>query len=116
MAAGFYHLIIEQGATFQRVLTIKDAAGSVVNTTNYTGEMDLRKEPDDSAEVLTLTNANGRVSMGGANGKITLLVSATDTGNLDEGEGVYDLKITSSGGVSDRFIEGTYSIRRGVTR
>ena len=55
-------------------------------------------------------------SMGGNAGTITLAVSATDTAALTASDGVFDLEITSGAGVVTRLIEGTYSIRRNITR
>lgn len=56
------------------------------------------------------------MTMGGNAGTITLAVSATDTAALTASDGVFDLEITSGAGVVSRLIEGTYSIRRNITR
>lgn len=116
MAAGFHHFIIEQGATFQQTLTLKDSSDAVINLTGYTAEMDLRKNQDDSNEVITLTTGNSRITMGGVAGTIILTISATDSAALSVGDGVYDLEITDSNGKVDRIMEGTYSIRGNVSR
>lgn len=117
MSAGFHHFVIEQGATFSRVLTLKDSSGTVVNLNSYSSaEMDLRENPESSTEVITLTTANGRIALGGAAGTVTLTISATDTANLTADDGVYDLELTDSGGNVFRILEGSYSIRRGITR
>lgn len=117
MSAGFHHFVIEQGATFSRVLTLKDSSGTVVNLSSYSGaEMDLRENPESSTEVITLTTGNGRIALGGAAGTVTLTISATDTANLTADDGVYDLELTDSGGNVFRILEGSYSIRRGITR
>jgi hypothetical protein len=116
MAAGFHHFIIEQGATFKHVLTLKDSSDTVINLTGFSAEMDLRKNQDDTSEVITLTVANGRATMGGAAGTITLEISASDTASLTVGDGVYDIKLTDSNNKVDRILEGTYSIRGNVSR
>jgi hypothetical protein len=116
MSAGFYHFIIEQGATFKHTLTLKDSSDTVINLTGYSAEMDLRKNQDDSSEVITLTVANSRVTMGGGAGTIVLEISASDSASLAVGDGVYDLEITDSSGKVDRILEGTYSIRGNVSR
>ena len=117
MSAGYYHFIIEQGATFSQTLTLKDSSGSVINLTGYpSAEMDLRKNQDDSSEVLTLTTANGRITLGGSAGTITLLISNTDTAALTVGDGVYDLELVDSANKVLRIMEGTYSIRGNVSR
>lgn len=116
MSAGFYHFIIEQGATFKHTLTLKDSSDTVINLTGYSAEMDLKKNQDDSSDVITLTVANSRITMGGGAGTIVLEISASDTTSLAVGDGVYDLEITDSSGKVDRILEGTYSIRGNVSR
>ena len=78
--------------------------------------MDLKKNQDDSSDVITLTVANSRITMGGGAGTIVLEISASDTTSLAVGDGVYDLEITDSSGKVDRILEGTYSIRGNVSR
>ena len=117
MSAGFHHFIIEQGATFSKTLTLKDVNDTLINLTGYnTGEMDLRSDIDSSTEVITLTIANGRMAFGGSAGTVTLTISSTDTGNMTATDGVYDLEIGNTSGNVYRILEGTYSVRRGVSR
>lgn len=116
MAAGFHHFIIEQGATFSHIMTLKDSSNAVIDLTGYSaGQMDLRENPEAASAVITLTVANGRIALGGSAGTVTLTISATDTGALTAGDGVYDLELTS-GSTIYRIIEGTYTIRRGISR
>lgn len=117
MSAGFHHFIIEQGATFTKTLTLRDSSNALIDLTGYTtGEMDLRANDESSTEILTLTIANGRIAFGGSNGTITLTISAADTNNMVATDGVYDLEIGNSAGAIYRILEGTYSVRRGVSR
>tara|TARA_R100001460_G_scaffold90639_1_gene132324 strand:- start:841 stop:1194 length:354 start_codon:yes stop_codon:yes gene_type:complete len=117
VSAGFHHFIIEQGATFGHTLTLKDSNGSVVNLTGYTSaEMDLRAHPDSTSSLATLTTANGRITLGASAGTVTLAISASDTASLEASEGVYDLEITDAQSNIFRILEGTYSIRRGISR
>ena len=115
MSAGYHHFIIEQGATFGQTLTLKDSSNTVINLTGFTGAMSLKEKPDETATILSLTTANGRMTMGGNAGTVVLLISATDTAGLESDDGVFDLEITSGAGVVTRLIEGTYSIRRNIT-
>jgi hypothetical protein len=55
------------------------------------------------------------MTFGGSAGTVQLLISATDTANLESDDGVFDLEITSGAAVVTRLIEGTYSIRRNIT-
>ena len=117
MSAGFHHFVIEQGATFGKTLTLKDSSDAVVNLSGYTAaEMDLRYNKDDSAEILTLTVENSRITLGGVAGTVVLSISASDTASMSVGDGVYDLKITSGSGDVFRVLEGTFSVRGNVSR
>lgn len=117
MSAGFHHFVIEQGATFSRILTLKDSTGTVVNLNSYSSaEMDLRENPESSTEVITLTTGNGRIALGGAAGTVTLTISSSDTASMTADDGVYDLELTDSGGNVFRILEGTYAVRRNITR
>ena len=117
MSAGFHHFVIEQGATFSKVLTLKDSSDSVVNLTGYaSGEMDLRQEVDSSSVITTLTTSNGGIALGGAAGTVTLTISASDTGNLSVQDGVYDLEIVDGSSNVFRILEGTFEVRGEVSR
>tara|TARA_R110000751_G_scaffold5530_3_gene25166 strand:+ start:139 stop:489 length:351 start_codon:yes stop_codon:yes gene_type:complete len=116
MSAGYHHFIIEQGATFGQTLTLKDASNTVINLTGFSGAMSLRENPDAASSILDLTTANGRMTMGGSAGTVVLAVSASDTNGLTAQDGVFDLEITSGAGIVTRLIEGTYSVRRNITR
>lgn len=116
MSAGYHHFIIEQGATFGQTLTLKDSTGTVINLEGYTGSMQLRENPDSETLVLELSTSNSRMTMGGNAGTIALAISATDTTALTASDGVFDLEISSGAGVITRLIEGTYSIRRNISR
>ena len=116
MAAGFHHFIVEQGATFSQILTLKDSSNAVINLTGYSaGEMDLRENPEAASPIITLTVANGRIALGGSAGTVTLTITATDTAALTAGDGVYDLELTN-GSTIYRILEGTYTVRRGISR
>jgi|TARA_R110000787_G_scaffold152792_1_gene266699 hypothetical protein len=116
MSAGYHHFIIEQGATFGQTLTLKDSSGTVINLTGYSSaEMDLRKTPESTSTVATLTTANSRITLGGSAGTVVLLITAADTANLAEGDGHYDLEITTGTNIY-RIMEGTYSVRRNISR
>ena len=117
MSAGFHHFIIEQGATFGKVLTLKDSSDSLIDLTGYSGaEMDLRSAQDSSSEILTLTTGNSRLALGGNAGTVTITLTAAETAALDVQDGVYDLEITAGTGEVYRILEGTFSVRGNVSR
>ena len=117
MSAGYPHFVIEQGATFGQTLTLKDSSDTVINLTGYnSAEMDLRENPEATSTLLTLTTSNNRIALGGTAGTVTLTISASDTASMQAGDGHYDLEIVNAAGNIYRILEGTYSVRRNLSR
>jgi len=113
--AGDYDIIADQGATFTRVITWNDSAGSPVNLSGYTARMQVRQRYVSTTTVLSLTSGSG-ITLGGALGTITLLASATTTAAITAGEYLYDLELVSGGGVVTRLLQGSFTVRAEVTR
>lgn len=79
--------------------------------------MHVRTDVAASETVLILTTENGRISLGGATGVVTLTVSATDMANVAADKYVYDLELVApSTGVVNRLIQGNFVVRGEVTR
>ena len=111
MAAGTYNFTIEQGATFNRQLTLQEN-GSAMNLTGYSAASQFRSTHDSSTVVGTFTctvsNATG--------GVITMSMTSTTIGGIEEGIYVDDLEMPSGGGTVTRLMEGTVTVNPEVTR
>jgi hypothetical protein len=117
MPAGKHDIIIEQGATFRRVITWKDSSGSPINLTGYTAKMQVRERVRDSDVVLECSTSNGRITLGGSAGTITIVAQDEVTVLLSEmPKAVYDLELTSAGGEVTRLLRGNAEIIGEVTR
>lgn len=114
--AGRYNIIIEQGATFSRVLTWRDAQGALIDLSGYTARMQARAGHTAQSVLVSLTTENGRIALGGAAGTVTLTIAAADTALLPSGSYVYDLELVSAGGVVTRLLEGCCQVSPEVTR
>ena len=115
MAAGTYNFLIEQGATLNKVITWKDGNDAAINLTGYTAVAQFRPTIT-AAPVLTLSSVTSGITLGGAAGTITLQATATTTAALATGEGVWELELTTSGGVVTRLLTGAYFISPEVVR
>lgn len=115
MAAGTLDFTIEQGATFNLLLTweINDLP---VNLTNYTARLQARVDVEDTEVILSLTTSNGGITLGGALGTISLDQTATQTTLLPAGGYVYDLELIAGSGVVTRLVQGELIISAEVTR
>ncbi len=112
---GSYDFTIYQGATFSRVLTWKDANNALINVTGYTGRLQIRTSPDAPSAFVNLTTENGGITLGGALGTITLLITASQTSLIAEASGVYDLEMIS-GSVVTRLLQGNVDVSREVSK
>ena len=111
MAAGTYNFTIEQGATFSRVLTLQEN-GSAMSLSGYSAASQFRSTHESSTVVGTITSTVSNASAG----QITLSMTATQTGAIDEGIYVYDVEITSGAGAVTRIMQGKVTLTPQVTR
>jgi hypothetical protein len=112
-----YNLVIDQGATFERVLMWKAGtpAGPVIFT-GCTARAQIRGAIEDTTPLLELTTENGRLSLGSTDGKLVITISAVDTAKLPENGGVYDLELVYPDGRVRRLMQGLVVVRPEVTR
>jgi len=106
---------VYRGETLQRVFTYKDSDGVAVDLTGYSASMQVRKSLADGV-ALELSTVNSRITLGGAAGTVTILVSAADTATIDVGQYFYDLELTSGSSVVTRLIEGRFQVKEAYTR
>lgn len=116
MSAGYLDLYIEQGATYYQPIAWKDGSGNAVNLTGYTARMQIRKTVNSTTVIIELNTENGRITLGGAAGTVTLNITAEDTADLEQFAGVYDLELEASNGFVIRLLEGQVTVSKEVTR
>ena len=105
------NLTVDQGATFNAQIDITDDSCNAQNLTGYSVAGQIRKTYDSTtftAFSASVSNATG--------GTITISLTATQTNALAAGRYVYDVEITSGGGVVTRVLEGQVEVTPGVTR
>ena len=107
-----YNMVVPQATTFQFACTIKEDS-TPWNLTNYTATMTVRPFLGSTTTTLVATTANGKITLGGALGTITVNLSATDT-NIKAEPYVYDL-VLNSGSTITRILEGQFIVTAGVT-
>jgi hypothetical protein len=114
--AGVYDIHCEQGATFHRRLTWRDADGDPINLTGYTARMQVRRRSGDQGVVLELTTENDRITLGDAAGTIDLDVDADVMAAVEANLHRYDLELESPGGQVTRLLQGSFNVDPEVTR
>jgi len=98
------NFIIDQGCTFEKVITAKNTAGGNVTISSGTCAGKLRPSHYTANNTLTLTCAD-------AGSNVTISLTATQTGAISPGQYVYDVEYTQSGGtIIERLAEGVVTI------
>lgn len=105
-----HNFAIWKGATFRTTITLyTDAGVTLRNLTGYSSELIIRDEPGGTP-LLTLSTSNGGITLGGANGTVSLYISATTTAGITWTSAVYDLTVTAgSGGDTDALLYGGFT-------
>lgn len=116
--AGNYNLTAERGETLSQVFTWKDGTGTPIDLTGYTAKMEVRtgEVANPGILVLTLTTANGRITLGDEDGTITLNVPVAVIDACEAGIYCYDLFLVSGTGAATRLLAGQFKLLQKVTQ
>ena len=112
-----YNLICDQATTFNFQFQIQNNVSGTVtpwNLTGYTGTMTVRPFVGATTTTVVASTANGRMVFDALNGRITVTIDATTTGDIDAGRYSYDL-VLNSGGTVTRILEGKFVVTGAVT-
>ena len=113
MAAGLLNILIEQGATFTRTLTVYSSGTTGLNLTGKTLRGQLRKNLADTTAAGTFTFT--AADQGTSPGVVTWIMSASDTANLPAQTLRYDVELVDGTTVT-RILEGEAFVSGEVTR
>lgn len=107
-----YNQVVPQSTTYQFACTIQEDTVPW-NLTGYTAVMTVRPFLGSTTVTLLATTENGKITLGGTLGTITVNLSALDT-TLKAEPYVYDI-VLNSGGTITRILEGQFIVTAGVT-
>lgn len=124
MGAATLNIEIEQGASFYRLLTVKDNSGTPIDLTGYTFRGQVRSKYSDASilaaftfTILNQVSATGQVEM-----TMTDIVTAgipvasVSDNSRPSTPGIYDVEMVSGSGTVTRLLEGSADISPEVTR
>jgi hypothetical protein len=109
-----YNLVCEQATTFNFIFSINNN-NVLLDLTGYTGVMTVRPFVGATTTTVVASTANGRMTLGGIAGSVTVLIDATTTGAIGSGRYVYDLVLTTGSTVT-RYLEGKFIVTGAVTQ
>ena len=111
--AGILNITIDQGETYTNTNSVFLADGvTAMNLTGYTAASKMRQNYTST----TAHTINTTITSPATAGLIDSSLSATETSAIKAGYYVYDLEITSSGGVVTRVVEGKIQMKPEVTK
>ena len=108
-----HNLVCEQGATFTFIFTIK-TGNTAWNLTSYDATMTVRPFVGSTTTTVLATNDNGKITLGGAAGTVSVTFTAEETADFSPAKYVYDL-VLNSGTVVTRLLEGKFVVTPSVT-
>lgn len=108
-----YNLVCDQATTFNFQFQILND-NTPWNLTNYDVVMTVRPFVGASTTTVVASTDNGMISVDGPNGRITVTIDATTTGNISASRYAYDL-VVDSGSVVTRILEGKFVVTGAVT-
>mgnify|MGYP001597221097 CR=1 FL=1 len=110
--AVYSNIVVDQGADYSASIDVTDNDGDNISLVGYTGKGQIRKSYASS----TAVDFTVSVASPAASGVLNISLSNTQTNAMKAGRYVYDVEITSSGGVKTRVLEGQLEITAGVTQ
>lgn len=112
--SGKLDIVIEQGATFSRVLTITDSTSTAVDISNDTFRGQVRSSFKSGAVEASFSFA---FVTDGTDGKVAFTISDEATSAMTFGRNfVYDIEWVKANGSVVRILEGTADVTAEVTR
>ena len=101
-----YNMKMFQGATFTRVITWKDGAGSVIPLDGLLARFTVRKRTYDGDIALNLTTENNGIHINTTTDKMTIEATAIQTAAMGQDDYLYILELKDTNGNEYRLLYG----------
>lgn len=108
----YTELTLDQGTTFETTLDLAADDGTPINLTNYAFQAQIRKSYYSANATANITTTIADA----VNGKLRLSMTSANTANVKAGRYLYDVKMTTSSGVTSRIIEGIITVTPQVSK
>ena len=108
-----FNLVCDQATTFNFQFQILNNT-TPLNLAGYTGTMTVRPFVGSTSTTVVASTANTRMVFDEPNGRVTITISSTITGEISAGRYSYDL-VLDSGATITRYLEGKFIVTGAVT-
>ena len=113
--SGKYNIVADQATTFNFEFQILED-NTPWDLSGYSGVMTVRPFIGATTTTLVCSTDNSRMTIVPLTGRIEINVSAAIMADIPASRYVYDLVITSGGGVVTRILEGKFIVTAAVTQ
>lgn len=103
-----FNVNAERGKTWKMVITVRDSAGTLISLVGYSCSWALAARP--GATPLLTAGQGNHISLGGAQGTITLDLPAEVTAGVPVGSYVHEFTLTQPDGAVPPFIQGQWRV------
>ena len=112
MAVFSTNLVIYKHTDFEQTFALEDSnTGSVKNLTGFSVTCKMQRTLNlGSLTDFSISFHNDRTL-----GKVKIILTDTQTANIDDGKYFYELKLTDPNGVVERVVEGVVIVKHPVT-
>jgi hypothetical protein len=110
-----YDILVDQGATLNRALFLKDSAKIPIDLDGYIGRMHIRDSRTSSVIIKTLTSETDEISIVSATGRVDILLAPSETESLEPKNYLYDLELESPEGEVTKVLSGKLTVRSEIT-
>jgi hypothetical protein len=110
-----YDILVDQGATLNRALFLKDPAKKPLELAGYTARMHIRDSTDSTNIIEILTTENEQIIIDELDGRVDILLTPAETEALASEKYVYDLELESPEGDVTKIISGKLTVRSEIT-
>lgn len=118
MVAGVYDIYIEQGATYDLIVTWNDDLDEPYDLTDCVARMQIRQAYGTPilVSITTTSTSSGLITLGGVLGTITIKITDTATDTLTGTSALYDLEVQFDNDDVKRVLQGAVTISPNITR
>lgn len=110
-----FDILVDQGATLNRALFLKDSAKRPIDLSNYIARMHVRDLVDSTNIIETLTTENEQIVLDELDGRVDILLTPAETAALAVKSYVYDLELESPEGEVTKILSGKLTVRSEIT-
>ena len=110
MAAGVYHLTVEQGVDLALQVNVQDSTGATYSLAGASAAAQIRDDYNGALLAAFTVTTNT-----GVTGRLDLAMSAVTASSLPLSGGRWDLLLTTSAGTKVRLLNGSVTISGEVT-